>query len=129
MRTRYEHDKRTGAGTRPLWTRLWGGAHIYCFVMVCESVHAVWITYFGVAIYILVGRSISLFSDSLYHSRFRLTDKYKSMTSLSHGLVTLGHICVRDLEERKSSSIIGRLTWFRVKPRTSSVKGYNPVWW
>ena len=26
----------------------------YCMVMVCERVHAVWITYFGVAIYILV---------------------------------------------------------------------------
>ena len=26
----------------------------YCIVMVCERVHAVWITYFEVAIYILV---------------------------------------------------------------------------
>ena len=28
MRTQYEHGKRTGAGTRPLWTRSWSGAHI-----------------------------------------------------------------------------------------------------
>ena len=52
VRTRYEDGKRT------LWTRLWGGAHTYCIVIVCERVHAIWITYFGVEIYILVQQYI-----------------------------------------------------------------------
>ena len=30
----------------------------YCIVIVCERVHAVWITYFGVEIYILVQQCI-----------------------------------------------------------------------
>ena len=38
-------DPLGGGGAVPIF---------YCIVMVCERVHAVWITYCGVAIYILV---------------------------------------------------------------------------
>ena len=81
--TRWEPGMRTvrgrGAGTRPLWGfygPVCGVVPIfYCIVMVCERVHAVSISYFGVAIYILVQQYIFQSSNTYFRVAIHISQQ------------------------------------------------------
>ena len=49
---------------------------LYCIVMVCERVHAVWITYFGVAIYILVQQYIFQSGNTYFRTTIHISEQH-----------------------------------------------------
>ena len=69
----HEDGKRT-------WGRCYGpvcGAVpiLYCIVIVCERVHAVWVTYFGVEIYILVQQYIFHNDNTYFRAALHISEE------------------------------------------------------
>ena len=49
---------------------------LYCIVIVCERVHAVWITYFGVEIYILVQQYIFQSRNAYFRTTIHISEHH-----------------------------------------------------
>ena len=124
MRTRYEDGKRTWAGTRPLWTRSWGGAHIILYsnsLRTCacrlDNIFRSGNIYFGAAIHISEPQYIFQNNNTYFRAPLHISEQHYKFQRrrYAHGEDTM-----RTRWERQARTVWGRRVRYQA--------GQYPVW-